>query len=57
MNKYIFLVNQFGKPIKNMLSQNELTNNPLNLFGFKNSVYFWALNLDGTGTTKKIIIQ
>ena len=57
MNKYIFLVNQFGKPVVNILSQNELTNNPLNLFGFKNSVYFWALNLDGTGTTKKIIIQ
>jgi len=29
------LVNQFGKPVVNMLSQNELTNNPLNLLALK----------------------
>jgi hypothetical protein len=40
-----------------MLSQNELTNNPLNLFGFKNGVYLRALNVDVLVQPKKIIIQ
>jgi len=47
------LVNQFGKPVVSMLYQNELTNNHLNLFGFKNGVYFSTLNADVAGTTKK----
>jgi len=49
------LVNQFGKPIVSMLYQNELTNNHLNLFGFKNGIYFSTLDADVLAKLKRLL--
>ena len=49
------MVNQFGKPVVNILSQNELTNNPLNLIGFKNGIYFSTLSADVLAQLKRLL--
>ena len=38
-----------------MLYQNELTNNHLNLFGFKNGIYFSTLDADVLAKLKRLL--